>query len=117
MSVCRDAGFISHQPPAASVQSIEDASKHNGRHLLVPLPRNVESYAGQSEAKRHCRHGIWRNLSQTDAAPRAARETVFRHIHWETPVSGVGSPNFARTVSPATERCPSTTRGAVPLGR
>src|SRR3546814_14445583 len=85
-------------------------------HRLVPLPRNGESYAGQSEAKRHCRHGIWRNLSQTDAAPRAARETVFRHIHWETPVSGVVSPHFARTVSTATERCPSTTRGAVPLG-
>src|SRR3546814_16220947 len=86
-------------------------------HRLVPLPRNGESYAGQSEAKRHCRHGIWRNLSQTDAAPRAARETVFRHIHWETPVSSVGTPNFPRTVTPATESCPSTTGGAVPLGR
>src|SRR3546814_10954147 len=82
-------------------------------HRLVPLPRNGESYAGQSEAKRHCRQGIWRNLSQTDAAPRAARETVYRHIHWETPVSGVGTPDLARTVSPATVRCPSTTGGAV----
>src|SRR3546814_13804968 len=86
------------------MQAITYAHKDNGRHRLLPRPRNGESYAGQSEAKRHCRHGIWRNLSQTDAAPRAARETVFRHIHWETPVSGVGSPNFARNVSPATQR-------------
>src|SRR3546814_4331007 len=112
-----EEAFALQHPRDAAIQAIEDASKDNGRHRLVPLPRNGESYAGQSEAKRHCRHGIWRHLSQTDAAPRAARETVFRHIHWETPVRGVGSPNFARNVSPATERCPRTTRGDVPLAR
>src|SRR3546814_11996575 len=115
--VATEAPF-EHEPPRdQTTQTIDGDNKDNGRHHLVHLPRRGNSYAGQYEAKRNCRQGIWRNRAQTDAAPRAARETVFRHIHWETPVSGVGSPNFARTVSPATERCPSTTRGAVPLGR
>src|SRR3546814_14196538 len=86
-------------------------------HRLVPLPRNGESYAGQSEAKRHCRHGIWRNLSQTDAAPRPARETVFRHLHWEPPLSRLGSPNFPRTLSPPPDPSPRPPPGPPPPPR
>src|SRR3546814_4333330 len=84
LTCCAEAAFALQHPRDAAIQAIEDASKDNGRHRLVPLPRNGESYAGQSEAKRHCRHGIWRNLSQTDAAPRAARETVFRRSEEHT---------------------------------
>src|SRR3546814_15953839 len=74
LTCCAEAAFALQHPRDAAIQAIEDASKDNGRHRLVPLPRNGESYAGQSEAKRHCRHGIWRNLSQTDAAPRRSEE-------------------------------------------
>src|SRR5215218_2550395 len=95
----------------AAVETVQHARKDDRAESPLPLAPDGQANAREAKAQRHRRDRIGDHRAKWDSA----RTAIVRH--WLTPVSGTSTPISANTVSPAIERWPRITRGAVPAGR